>query len=59
MSTTSEQRLILVEWEQEGKRKKKKTYEISLRRKKSGFQRIEGEEILRVRNANSAKAGKK
>ena len=48
-----------MEWEQEGKRKKKKTYEISLRRKKSGFQRIEGEEILRVRNANSAKAGKK
>ena len=47
-----------MEWEYEGKRKQK-TYDIS-RGKESHFERIEGEEILRVRrNENHAETGKK
>ena len=54
---TKEQRLICMEWEYEGKRKQK-TYDIS-RGKESHFERIEEEEVLRVRDENKVNTGKK
>ena len=58
LSTINQLRLIQMGQEQDGKKKKGKAQQMS-RGKGSDFEMIEGEGILRVRNKNQAKTGKK